>query len=297
MDEIAKEFGDNSSEEAKREARTGVTTAEPTKAKVRINVQIRPDTKNLPHTPQSRFDGIPPNPSSRRLVNDYADVMAHEDEIALESVLRNFSDQTTTQVTVVTVLDMAGYDKAEFALKIGEAWGVGNADNDNGVVMIVKPKTAESRGDAFIGTGYGLESVLPDVLCSRIVNDEMIPHFKEGDYGTGIIMGVMSIVKATQGEYVAKPSSDDGDDTSPILAIIIIIAVILLFLFSDSKSNSGGKGGRGGSSISSSGAAWIIGSMLRGGGSGFGGGGGFSGGGFGGFGGGSFGGGGGGGSW
>lgn len=233
----------------------------------------------------------PQNPP--RLVNDFANLMRQSDKAALEDSLVRFARHTSTQVTVITVNDLDGYDIAQYAQEIAEKWGVGQSDKDNGVVIIVKPKTSDSRGRAFIGTGYGAEGALPDVTCTRIVNEKMIPHFKDEDYSGGIIAGAVSVMKAMSGEF-ENDGEGDEDAAFVALAVLIILGLVILTL-----ACSGDNKGGGGNITRSSGNEWLainlLNSTLSGGRSSDGGG--WSGGGFGGFGGGHFGGGGGGGSW
>lgn len=235
-----------------------------------------------------------PSPMSPpRLVNDFAKLMSATDAQALEDSLVRFDRRTSTQVTVITISDLDGYDIAEYAQEIGEKWGVGRKGKDNGVVILVKPKTADGRGRAFIGTGYGVEGALPDVTCTRIVNEVMIPHFKDGDYSGGITAGAVAVMRAVDGEFEGE--DDDEDDTGAMIALFMGVIFIGLIVFILMVSDGGGGSNGNGHVTRSSGAEWLMaGSLLS---SGRSSGGGWSGGGFGGFGGGSFGGGGGGGSW
>ena len=120
------------------------------------------------------------------LVQDYADVMTSAEEQTLRQALIAFNDSTSTQILVVTVNDLCGYDKAEFTYTLGEKWGVGQDGKDNGVVIMVKPHGAKGDRHAFIAPGYGLEGVLPDAIADRIINKEMIPHFKQEEFYEGI---------------------------------------------------------------------------------------------------------------
>lgn len=245
---------------------------------------------------------IPPPPSPPRLVNDLAMVLTPQQQQRLENRLVIYNDTTSTQILVVTVTSLGSYDPADFAYRIGQEWGVGNKGKNNGVVILVKPKIGNSAGKAFIATGYGLEAVIPDALAKRIVEQEMIPFFKQGDYDQGINRAVDAIIGLASGQYSAE-QFDNEDDGGFFIFILIILIVLIIIFFN--------KGGHdhisSGPSASIWKALWLA-SMANqnrggswggfsGGSGGFGGGGGFGSGGFGGFGGGSFGGGGAGGSW
>ena len=111
---------------------------------------------------------IPQRPSPPCLVNDLANVFSEEQRQELEQELVAFNDSTSNQIVIVTVNDLAGYDKMTFAQQIGETWGVGQKKQDNGIVILLKPKN-ETKGEVFIAAGYGLEGALPDAICKRIV--------------------------------------------------------------------------------------------------------------------------------
>jgi uncharacterized protein len=242
---------------------------------------------------------IPDPPNPPRLVNDYAGVLTQAQADALEQKLVRFNDTTSTQITVVIVKTLFGYDKNDFAQRLGQKWGVGQKGRNNGIVVLVKPKYATEKGEVAIQTGYGIEGVLPDVTCKQIVNNEMIPRFEEGDYYAGIDAGVSTVMAITHGEYTADQYGKRHQEKpyGIVVPIIILIVVALWVRMGRARMHSVGK------NIPFWTAFWLLGSMGRGhGGSwgGFSGGsGGFGGGGggFGGFGGGGFGGGGAGGSW
>lgn len=238
----------------------------------------------------SSFAQIPQRPEPARLVNDLADILTPQEEQNLEAKLVSFDDSTSTQIVVVTVKSLNGYDKNAFAYEIGQKWGVGQKGKNNGAVILVKPKTADERGEVSIQSGYGLEATLTDALSKRIIENEMIPEFKQNNYYLGIEKAANSIILATKGEYKAEAKSNPKKTKMITIFIIIVIFFILSFVFRKKGGNGkmgGGAGGMffppiffGGSSGSGS-----FGNFSSGGGS------------FGGFGGGGFGGGGAGGSW
>ncbi len=237
---------------------------------------------------------VPERPVPQRLVNDFAGIFTGEQAQMLENVLVAFDDSTSNQIAVVTVKDLEGYEPAEYAVRIGLDWGVGSSDFNNGIVLLVKPKTEDSRGQVSIQVGYGLEGAVTDARCKRIITLQMIPNFQKDDYFTGVYDAVQVLMQIASGEY---SESRSGDDDS--LGGILSVALLLLFLFvvvmairEDKKKGGNNRGGgRRASRTFDSGPVIFPGSFggLSGGGS--------SGGGFGGFGGGSFGGGGASGSW
>lgn len=231
-----------------------------------------------------------------KLVNDYTNTLSEAQLASLESKLVAFDDSTSNQIAVVIIKSVGDYDINEYAYKLGRAWGVGGKEKNNGVVLLI------ALGDRklSIQTGYGLEGALPDVYTKRIIENDIKPYFKDGNYYEGINNGVDSIIKLAKGEYKndnPRSKKRPGGAGSGLIILVIIIIIIILI--------KRGGGGGGGQVIGSRGVSdaifWgmLFGGGRNSGGGGFGGGfgGGSSGGGFGGFGGGSFGGGGSSGSW
>ncbi len=241
---------------------------------------------------------VPERPNPPRLVNDFAGILG--DCQWLEDSLERIAVETSNQICVVTMNDFGGYDKAMMAYSIGQEWGVGKKGNNNGVVILIKPKTEDSKGEAFIAPGYGLEGAITDAISTRIVNQEMIPHFKENDYLGGVWAGAQVVRDLATGEYNEEDYAQQDDD-SALFALILFILIFAFFMYLAHKSNQNGGGGHrnnrdtgtwGGPIIFTTGSDWNRGGSSWGGGGGWSGGGGWGG-----FGGGSFGGGGGGGSW
>jgi uncharacterized protein len=240
-----------------------------------------------------------------RMVNDFSGLLEEANREQLEKKLQDFYYETSTQIYVVILDDIAGYDIADFTFQLGEKWGVGTKDKDNGAVILLNPSPDRQHGDVYIATGYGLEGVVPDAIANRIIDFDMIPHFKELDYYGGLEAASNTLIDLTQEEYTADEylKRNQTEDSSAIPAIVFILFVILFSIIGRARSARQYALGHhvpfllalflaSGSSRSHSGSF----GSFRSGGGGFGGGG-FGGGGFGGGGGGSFGGGGAGGSW
>jgi len=242
---------------------------------------------------------IPAKPNPQRLVNDLAKVLTPDQKDELERKLVAYDDSTSNQIAVVTISTTGDYDISEVALGILRKWGVGGTRN-NGIVVLA----AIDDRKVWIATGYGLEGAVPDITAKTIVDNDILPNFRQENYYRGFDAGTNSIIKAAAGEYKAPDGyRNRGTGKSPGFSKIIV-GIIILFVI---LSMFGGGGNRGGGYMSRRGSSWlgpfIRGNMMgRGSSGGFGGGfggGGFGGGGggFGGFGGGSGGGGGAGGSW
>jgi uncharacterized protein len=229
---------------------------------------------------------IPPAPAA--YFNDYAHVVSAGTAAQLNQTLENFERQSSEQIVVAVFPKMQSDSSIEdYTVRVARSWQVGQKDKNNGAVLFVFVQDHKM----FIEVGYGLEGVLPDALCKRIIDEQIAPRFKAGDFDGGLTAGVQSILAATKGEYkgtgatVADSRTPHGS-SSPFLGFGFIALLIIFIIFSRGSgmflpwlllSSSGSSRGWGGGGFS--------------GGGGFGGGGGFSGGG------GSFGGGGAGGSW
>ncbi|MCX2740711.1 TPM domain-containing protein [Pontibacter anaerobius] len=238
-------------------------------------------------------DDFPPRPTPPRLVNDMADMLSPDEEQALEQKLVNYNDTTSTQIAIVTLTSIGGYDPNQYAAELGERWGVGSKENDNGLIILV----AKNERKVAIQTGYGMEAYIPDALAKRITERTLKPAFGQGEYYTGLDQATNLIISLASGAYQADPSqTGEGGEGGPSLFFIIIIVLLVVFILSRRGGGGGGRGGRryartfGGPVIVPGGFGTFRsgGGIFGGGGGGFGGGGG----GFGGFGGGSFGGGG-----
>jgi uncharacterized protein len=221
---------------------------------------------------QKLFDK--PNPP--QAVNDFGNFLEPFQKEALEKKIREYNDSTSSAIVIVTVPDLQGYDIAELALKYLRDWGIGTKEKNNGVLILVSKAEHKAR----IETGFGMEGVLPDITCKEIIDNRMIPYFKENDFYRGFDNAVDAIIQAAAGEYKADPSHKKGSGPSikTIIFLVIIFFIIMSFL----------GGGRGGGSYMSrrgsrglGGLPWFIAGSLLGGGGGRGGGG-FGGGGFGG---------------
>lgn len=221
---------------------------------------------------------IPPKPVPQKLVNDFTKTLTAFQVEALESKLVAYDDSTSNQIAVVIIPTTGNYTVDEVALEIGRRWGVGNKDINNGIVLLIAKDDRKLK----IEVGYGLEGAIPDITAKSIIDNYIVPNFKNDNYYRGIDEGTDAIIRAATGEYKAPADYGSKKKKVPSVLAIIIIIIVLIIIFSGSSG--------GGTYVSRGGfGGWSGGGWSGGGGSG--------GGGFGGFGGGSFGGGGASGSW
>jgi uncharacterized protein len=238
---------------------------------------------------------IPPPPTA--YFNDYAHVVSAGTAAQLNQTLEDFERQSSDQIVVAVFPKMQSDSSIEdYTVRVARSWQVGQKNKNNGAVLFVFIQDHKM----FLQVGYGLEGVLPDALCKRIIDEQITPRFKAGDFDGGLTAGVQIVIAAVKGEYKGTGTTvaeqrqvvhaDHGGDALALIFFLIIIAIIILPILSRLNRYGGIQYWGGGWSGVRSSGGWFSGGGGFGGGFG-GGGGGFSGGG------GSFGGGGAGGSW
>lgn len=186
--------------------------------------------------PGQAFDkeGIPKKPTPERLVNiieGSPQVFSSGQINQLESNLVQFSNATGVQIVLVVVPNLNGYEKAQMATEIGHKWGVGEKGKDNGIVILLKPKSSNSKGQVFIATGYGLEGVIPDAIGKRIVEVEMIPEFKKEDYFTGITKAIQTLQSLALKEFSAKDYLSKTNSGTGSLRFLPFLLFVLFFFY------------------------------------------------------------------
>ena len=153
-------------------------------------------------------------------VNDYAEMLAPAEVQALEGKLTSFEKETSNELTIVTVPDLGGDTIENFAVKLFEEWKIGKAKNDNGVLLLISRDDREAR----IEVGYGLEGALTDAQSFPIIDQIIVPAFREGKYYEGLSGAADAIVAATKGEYAPEPSRASGKLDQDTIWFIITAA-------------------------------------------------------------------------
>ncbi len=191
-------------------------------------------------------------PSPKGYVNDFANMIPDDKERSLESFLVNYEQKTTNEIVVVTVETIGDKTIEDYTIHLAEKWKVGKKEKDNGVILLIAEKERKIR----IEVGYGLEPVLTDAKAKLIIEREMTPLFKSGDYAAGIRAGANAVVAALEGTYVPSNSSPSEGGGWPTWLIIVVIVGVLLLLcliafFGDGEGgdswSSGGSSGSSGS--------------------------------------------------
>ena len=178
----------------------------------------------------------PEFPALSGRVVDEAGLLTPAQTQSLTQALATAEQNTSNQLVVVTLPDLQGYDIADYGYQLGREWGIGSKENDNGVLLIVAPNDRKVR----IEVGYGLEGVLTDALSSVIVQQEILPAFRQGQFYGGIQAGVTSIQAAIKGEYQGEQQPRQKVSSGKAL-LILCVMIVLTFLLSF-----GGGGGRDG---------------------------------------------------
>lgn len=176
---------------------------------------------------------IPQRPYPPRLVNDFARVLRENERQALEDKLVAYHDSTSTQIAIVTMPSLGGYDAASFSFELAEKWGIGQKGKDNGLLILMSVK----ERDVFIAVGYGLEAFIPDALAKRIVNYYLIPNFKQGNFYKGFDEATEAIIGLLSGHFKAE---DIDNKPIPIWVLLIILIIIFFLVWISIRGGGGG---------------------------------------------------------
>ena len=186
-------------------------------------------------------------------VNDFADVLSSSEEETLEVRLRAYEVSSSNEIAVVTIQSLEGYVIEDYAQRLGEEWGVGKEEKDNGIVFLVAIEDREMS----IEVGYGLEPFITDTDAKRIIDRTVTPQFRDGDFSGGISEGVEEIiaridesaVSEAGGEELASPAysrEEESGGVSPLTVVLIVLVVLVVFgvvaAIVASEASSGGGG-------------------------------------------------------
>ena len=179
-----------------------------------------------------------PKPTSQFFVNDFAEVIEQSAEDEIYSKGAALQEKTTAQVVVVTVDTLDGEEPADYALELGREWGVGQEEEDNGVVILL----AKTERQIYIAVGYGLEGALPDSKTGRIIDIYGLEYLKNNDFSNGLLEIFKAVVNEVYIEYGEEPEEgytaieDTNEETLEeygarvAASWVIMIAVVILFV-------------------------------------------------------------------
>lgn len=162
--------------------------------------------------------------------NDLAGVVRRETAVQLNEQLAQFERDTSTQIVVALYPRMPSASSVEdYTVRLAQRWGVGQAERKNGAVLFVFQESHDIR----IVTGYGLEGALPDALCKRIIENEIAPRFRAGDFDGGLAAGIHAMMAAVRGEYRGSgrlAADGNGPDAITIGGILVFVTLLSLIL-------------------------------------------------------------------
>jgi uncharacterized protein len=182
---------------------------------------------------------IPPKPAA--YFNDYAGVVSKEAANRFNEQLAQFERETANQVVVAVFPKMQSDSEiADYTQRVAQAWGVGQKQQRNGVVLFVFTQDRKM----FIQAGYGLEGALPDLTAFDITEYRIKPHFRNNDYEGGLAEGIDSIFKAIRGEYKGsgKTVAERHRNAPAPSFLFFIIFVVVLMIISRMMRRLGGYG-------------------------------------------------------
>ena len=154
-----------------------------------------------------------------RYVSNPDRILSASSVSTIDSLLFALEENTGIQVLVAVLGEIEGGDCFDFAYRLGKENGVGQKENDNGLVVLL------STGERCVqfATGYGLEGVMPDAVCKRIQQQYMVEHFAGGDWNTGMVAGMRAVCGVLDGSM--EPPADEEDD---LVAIVVLVAFVLV---------------------------------------------------------------------
>ena len=140
-------------------------------------------------------------------VLDLANVIDDTDEALLTERLDAFEEANQRQFVVVTVPSLDGYDIADYGYQLGRAWGLGDAENDDGIILLVAPNERKVR----IGTGHGIVDTYTDAWAAGVIEQTLLPQFRAANYGRGLEGAVDMIIERMR-QFPTRPANDDDAD-------------------------------------------------------------------------------------
>lgn len=170
------------------------------------------------------FD-VPPNDG---FVTDTAGLLTKQQDAALEAGLQQYKDQTSNEIAVVILPTLGGEAIEDVGLAVARKWGVGSKAKNNGILMVIGYAEHEVRFDV----GYGLEGAVPDLVARGIIDTDIVPKFRSGDYNGGITAAIDSLRKHIAGEYTADRYAAKAEDGYFSPAFFIALFILFQWLIS-----------------------------------------------------------------
>lgn len=157
-----------------------------------------------------------------KLVNDLGDMLSAEEELKLENKLFQYEQKTSNEISIVTIKTLDGHAIEEFAVALGRKWDIGKASKKNGVLILASKEDRKIN----ISPAYGLSGVLPDITCGRIIRDQIVPNFKEGNVYKGFDEATDAMFNYIANEFSAEPA----EEGSALMGFIILLFIFIVFI-------------------------------------------------------------------
>ena len=178
-------------------------------------------------------------PSLERRVTDLAGLFSASAASSMEAELEGLETETGAQVAVLTIPSLEGQPLEDYALRVVEAWQLGQEKRDNGVLILIVRDDRKIR----IEVGYGLEGVLPDAMCGRIIDNAMKPAFRQGDFSAGTLRAVEVIAGLVRGDPDAATLHDESIEANETMGIIVTAIIFFVVVGTFAVSALFSKGG------------------------------------------------------
>lgn len=175
-------------------------------------------------------------------VVDAANILSPQAESDLTARLEALETQSQRQLVVATIPDLEGNDVADYGYRLGRAWGIGDKDRNDGVILLIAPNERRMR----IEVGYGLEPVLTDALSAEIIRNEITPRFRDGDFDGGVTAGVEAIARQLtlppeEAQAIAASAAQESEGASAVPLALFWVFVLIVILVIIIGNRGGGK--------------------------------------------------------
>lgn len=164
---------------------------------------------------------------SRRFVTNPDGILSNSAVATLDSICYALKESGLAEVAIVAVKDISPRDMLSFSQELFEGWGVGDEKLDNGLGILLVGDMREIR----FHTGYGLEGVLPDIICYRIQQDYMVPYFKDGNFSQGMVEGMRAIDKELQSGDLLRAERKKSEQSKYIALVIVLLLMIPVVMY------------------------------------------------------------------
>lgn len=158
-----------------------------------------------------------------RMVNDYAGMLNQQETGLLENKLRQFRDTTSTEISVVVIRSIGPYDISQYGAALAEDWGIGTQGRDNGLLMLI----ALEDKKVSISTGYGLESSITDAQSKRVIDQYIIPNFRNQKYFQGVDQATSILMAMASGQYDALPKERSFGNHFLFIVFIVLMMIVI----------------------------------------------------------------------